>query len=132
MPDGGGMYFTVMPEHLFGMTGECRICRAVRPDGPEEVLASIAFSRAPLAPRIHFHISLSPDGRWLAFPLLDSTTTNIWVMPTDGGPMRAVTHFGERSVFISRWIAWAGDSRHVIAAVEETVADIALLTGLVG
>ena len=47
-------------------------------------------------------------------------------------PMRAVTDFGEGSVFIARGVVWAGDSRHVIATVDETIADIPLLTGLVG
>jgi Tol biopolymer transport system component len=90
------------------------------------VLARIASSRVPLARRLHVHVTVSPDGQWLAAPLMDSTTANIWLIPTDGGPMRAVTDFDDRSV------SWSPDSRHVFAAVADTDADIILLEGMLG
>ena len=86
----------------------------------------------PLVPRLHLHTSLSPDGRWLAAPLIDGTTANLWLIPTDGAPMRPVTDFGERSVSIVRHVSWSPDSRHVYAAVADTEADIILLEGLLG
>ena len=45
---------------------------------PEVARASLA-DRAPL---------LSPDARWIAVPLNDRGTTNIWAIPTDGGSYR--------------------------------------------
>jgi hypothetical protein len=45
-------------------------------------------------------IALSPDGRYLGTPLIDGATTNLWILPTAGGPMTPVTDFGERSVMI--------------------------------
>jgi len=44
--------------------------------------------------------------------------------------MRAVTGFGERSVFIARHVSWSPDSRHIYAAVADTSVDVVLLEGL--
>jgi hypothetical protein len=93
------------------------------------VLAKVGSTRVPMGPRLPLHLSLSPNGRWLGAPLLDRTTANIWLIPTDGQPMRAITDF-DHSVFIARWVSWGPDSRHVYAAVAETDADIVLLNGL--
>ena len=99
-PDGGVLFFSHLPELPFGRRGETEVCRAAPDDGPAEVLARVANSRVPLAPRLHLQPRRSPDGRWLAVPLVDGATVDIWLIPTGGGPMRAVTDFGERPVFI--------------------------------
>jgi Tol biopolymer transport system component len=128
--DGDALYFTRRPQHLLGVGGDSEICRAAPIDGPPEVLARVANARVPLAPTLHLHVSVSPDGRFVAAPLLDGTTANIWLAPTEGGPMRAVTDFGDRSVYIARWVSWSPDSRYVFAAVADTDTDIVLLDGL--
>jgi Tol biopolymer transport system component len=76
-------------------------------------------------------IVLSPDGRYLATAFVDGGTTNLWVVPTDGGPMRPVTDFGDRSVLIARNVSWSADSQHIYAAVAEIRTDIVLLDGLI-
>jgi Tol biopolymer transport system component len=126
---GDALFFTRPPDLLLGLGGDSEVCRAVPENGPAEVLSRVASSRVPLVGRLHLHVNVSPDGRWLAAPLIDGTTANIWLIPTDGGPMRAVTDFGERSVFIARAISWSPDSRHVYAAVADIDADIVLLEG---
>jgi hypothetical protein len=108
------------------------ICRAAPPDGPAEVLARFPDSRVPLAPRIWSHASLSPDERWLGLPLIDGATTNIWLVPTDGKPMRPVTDFASRPVFIARWVSWSPDSRHVYAAVADMDIDVVAFSGILG
>jgi hypothetical protein len=55
---------------------------------------------------------------------------NIWGLPTDGGPIRPFTDFGDRSVTIGRRVSWSPDSRFVYAAVANTDGDIVLLVGL--
>ncbi len=130
--DGSALYFTRGVSRPFGLGADSEICRAVPESGPPEVLARVPTSRVPLSPRLYMHANLSPDGLWLALPLIDGATTNIWLVPTSGGPMRPVTDFGERSVFIARWISWAPDSRRVYAAVADTDADIVALNGLLG
>jgi hypothetical protein len=63
-------------------------------------------------------------------PLSDGSTTNIWGLPTDGGPMRQLTDFGDRSVVIGRRVSWSPDSKFVYAAVANMDGDIVLLDGL--
>ena len=74
---------------------------------------------------------VSPDGRWLATPLTDGVTTNLWALPAAGGPLRQLTDFGQRSVLIVRRISWSRDGKYLFAAVAETDADIVFLDGLV-
>jgi Tol biopolymer transport system component len=75
-------------------------------------------------------LTISPDGRYLATLLLDGATTNIWLLPTDGGQMKPVTDFGDRSVTMTRSVSWSRDSQQVYVAVAETQTDIVLLDGL--
>ena len=60
----------------------------------------------------------------------NGTTSNLWVVPTDGGAMRAVTDFGDRATVIARRVSWSPDGQHLYAAVADTDADIVLLDGL--
>lgn len=73
---------------------------------------------------------MSPDGRHTATLLSDGATTNIWLLPTGGGPMTPVTDFGDRFVAMTRSVSWSGDSQHIYAAVAETRTDVVLLDGL--
>jgi eukaryotic-like serine/threonine-protein kinase len=73
---------------------------------------------------------LSPDGRWLAVPLMDGGTTNIWALPTDGGPNRQLTDFGRRAILIARQVSWSPDGKFVYAAVADRDADIVRFDGL--
>jgi Tol biopolymer transport system component len=103
------------------------IFKATPPTGEGVRLQGYAASRIPWYPNGN---TLSPDDRWIATPLKDGATTNVWVMPTDGGPMRQITDFGRRAILIARSISWSSDSRLVHAAVAEMDADIVLLEGI--
>jgi hypothetical protein len=107
------------------MTNE--IFKASPPDGQAIHLPGFAASRIPWFPSSN---TLSPDDRWIAMPLKDGTTTNIWAMPTNGGPMRQITDFGRRAILIARRVSWSADSQSVYAAVAEMDADIVLLEGI--
>ena len=96
-------------------------------NGPSQPFAYIAPSRIPLVPQ---SAVLSPDDRWLAMPLADAGTTNIWAFPTAGGPARQLTDFGQRSILIARQVSWSPDGKLVYAAVVETDADVVLLDGM--
>ena len=100
------------------------IFKASPPEGEGLRLNGYAPSRIPWYPSGN---TLSPDDRWIATPLKDGATTNIWVMPTDGGPMRQITDFGRRATLIARRVSWSRDSLSVYAAVAEMDADIVLL-----
>jgi len=76
-------------------------------------------------------VFLSPDGRWLAMPLIDGATTNLWSLPTTGGPMKPLTDFGNRSIVIGRSVSWSADSQYLYAAVAEAETDVLLFDGLI-
>ena len=105
--------------------------RAATPESaPSRVVARVAASRVPAWQVVN--PALSPDGRWLALPLTDGFTTNIWALSTVDGQWRQVTDFGDRDVFIGRRVSWSADGTSIIAAVGEGDADIVLLDGLFG
>jgi serine/threonine protein kinase/Tol biopolymer transport system component len=95
--------------------------------GTPVLVTRYAFSRVPLWPT---GFALSPDERWLAVPLRDDGTTNIWAIPTAGGAYRQITDFGPRPTLIARQVSWSGDGRFIYAAVSESDADIVLLEGI--
>jgi Tol biopolymer transport system component len=108
--------------------GSVEFIRACPPDGPGDVIATLAGERLPA--RIP-NMCISPDGAQLAVLLLDGATTNIWTLPTTGGAMSRVTDFGERSILIVRSVSWSRDSQHIYAAVAERQTDVVLLAGLI-
>jgi Tol biopolymer transport system component/tRNA A-37 threonylcarbamoyl transferase component Bud32 len=125
---GNALYYAKI---LTQATGEWDFeLRVARPeDGPSSVIARVSGSRIP-ATAINFHAFPSPDGKWLAMPLIDGSTTNIWAVSTDSGQWRKLTDFGERNVIIARRIAWSADGQHVYASVSDVDSDIVLLAGL--
>jgi Tol biopolymer transport system component len=126
--DGAALYFV---RYLTSTSGvlDSEVFEATPEDADERSLGRVTGTRVPDTARQLVPI-LSPDGTALVMSLIDGDTTNIWVLPTTGEPMRAVTDFGERAVLIARRVAWAPDGRSVYAAVADTDADIVLLEGL--
>ena len=128
--DGTSIFFTeAIRSNVLGFLGAAGLAymRASPPDGPCETIARVVGERLPVR---HQSITMSPDGRHLATTLIDGATTNIWRLPTGGGPMTPVTDFGDRSVTIARSVSWSRDSQHIYAAVAETQTDVVLLAGL--
>jgi len=125
-PDGSTLYYFNEVENAFG---SIEIWKARPENGPSELLARIPGSRLPFDGWVWQQV-LSPDGDWLAAPLVDRGTTNLWVMPVHGGPMRQITDFGQRSVLIVRRVSWSPDGKYIYAAVADTDTDIVLLDGL--
>ena len=132
-PNGDALFFVRwLRSQFWGTWGEAEIhAAAMAGNGPTQVLARIPASSVPLWPFTHQWF-VSPDGRWLAAPLKNGATTNVWVLPVTGGPMRAVTDFGDRAILIARSVSWSADSQQLYAAVAESETDIVLLDGLIG
>jgi len=104
--------------------------RLARPEnGPARFVDRIASARAPGESPTP-HLIPSPDGKWLALQLHDGPSTNIWVLPASGPPMRQITDFSPRRTVIARRISWSSDSRFIFAAVGEADADVVRLEGL--
>jgi serine/threonine protein kinase len=125
---GTTLYYVVERPFTDGRP-EYEIRAATPEDGPSRVLARIPASRVPSWQIIN--PSLSPDGQWLALPLTDGSTTNIWALSSATGAWRQVTDFGDRPIFIARRVSWSADGRSIIAAIGEGDADIVLLDGLI-
>lgn len=122
----GTLYFALNLATLNGV--QDLELRAARPESGEPRL----IARIPGA---QFSLSvtqpvLSPDGKWLALLLVHGTTTNVWIQPTDGGPMRQVTDFGREATFIARRVSWSSDGKSIFAAVGKGEADIVWLNRL--
>ena len=76
--------------------------------------------------------ALSPDGKWLAYAVMDGATANLWKLSTDGGKPQRITDFGDRASWIVRQITWAGpDGRFIYAAIANVDADIVSIAGVV-
>ncbi len=118
---GATMYFMVDKTLTDGSPG-FEIHAATPEDGPSRVLALIPPSRAPQWQIVQ--PALSPDGAWLAMPLTDGVTTNIWTLSTSTTEWRRITDFGDRPTFIARRVSWSSDGQSIVAAVGEADADI--------
>jgi Tol biopolymer transport system component len=104
--------------------------RRARPEnGESDLLGRFPASRTHLGPN-YLHPILSPDDKWLALPLVDRGTSNLWIIPAEGGPMRKLTDFGEQRIIISRRVSWSPDSKRIYAAVAQTDADVVSLDHL--
>ncbi|HEV8253716.1 MAG TPA: protein kinase [Vicinamibacteria bacterium] len=126
-PDGKTLYYVLELPALTGRL-DYELRAASPPEGPSRLLAKIAAARVPSWQL--FHPVISPDGLWLALPLTDGATTNIWAISTRDGSLRALTDFGQRPTFIARRVSWSSDGRSIYAALGEGDADVVLLAGL--
>ena len=126
--DGSVLYYASFPK---GGSGgwDFEFRRAMPDNGQSRILARIAGDRVP-HDTTGFQMVLSPDGKWLAAPLTDGTTTNIWLLAAEGGDLRQVTDFGHRSTLIVRRVSWSPDSQEIYAATADCDADIVMLEGL--
>jgi Tol biopolymer transport system component len=107
------------------------IIRKARPESGDAVtLVRVNGARVPWEFRAVQPI-LSPDQKWLAQPLVDGVTTNLWLIDTHDGSLRRVTDYGDRPIMIARRVSWSQDGSRIYAAVAETDADIVLFQNLV-
>jgi eukaryotic-like serine/threonine-protein kinase len=125
---GATLYYMVERPLVDGRP-EFEIRAATPENGPSRLVARIPASRVPSWQIVN--PSLSPDGQWLALPLTDGFTTNIWALSTANGEWRQVTNFGERPIFIARRVSWSPDGKSIVAAIAEGDADIVVLDGLI-
>jgi Tol biopolymer transport system component len=126
---GSTVYF--LEEHaLMDGRPEFEIRAAPLGNGPPRTIRTIRAARVA-SWQVPFNPTLSPDGKWLAMPLLDGSTTNIWALSTDDGRWQQVTNFGDRAIFIARRVSWSADGQSIFAAIGEGDADIVLLDGLI-
>ena len=127
-PDGSAMYYGKILRQA-GSIWDFEVRVAKPESGPSRVLGRVEGRRVPVTAG-NYQGYLSPDGRSLAMPLVDGSTTNLWSISTDTGAWRKLTDFGARNVSIARRIGWSRDSRSIYASVAEIDSDIVMLKGL--
>ena len=66
-----------------------------------------------------------PDGRGIAY--VDTTLSNIWSLPLDGGPPRQLTGFSDRRVAN---FAWSRDGKRLAIMRTISTNDVVLFKGL--
>jgi Tol biopolymer transport system component len=124
---GSTLYYVVERPLLDGRP-ELEIRAATPETGASRALARVAASRVPSWQIVN--PSLSPDGQWMAMPLTDGFTTNVWALSTQTGGWRQVTDFGDRATFIVRRVSWSADGQSMLGSVGQGDADIVLLRPL--
>jgi len=107
--------------------------RKAKPEGAESTqLLRIDGRRLPYDSMFAAPTVLSPDGKWVAYALMDGVTADLWKVSTDGGDPVRITNFGDRARWIVRQITWAGpDGRFIYAAIADVDADIVSIAGVV-
>jgi Tol biopolymer transport system component len=125
----GTLYYMVERPLVDGRP-EFEVRAATPEDGPSRLLVRIPASRVPSWQIVN--PALSPDGQWLALPLTDGSTTNIWALSTATSEWRQVTDYGTRATFIPRRLSWSSDGKSLFAAIGEGEADVVLFDGLLG
>jgi Tol biopolymer transport system component len=123
--DGRTLYYLAPLGNVNGVSN-IEVRAAALPDGPSRLLARIPAWR--IAAWQILHPVVSPDDRWLAVPLTDGPTTNLWAVSTANGQLRPLTDFGREPTFIVRRVSWSADGRFVYAAVGHGDADVVLLS----
>ena len=126
--DGSALYYLKILTQATG-AGDFEIRVAKPENGPSTVIGRVSGSRIPVDA---FNVQgyLSPDGKWLAMPLMDGSTSNLWALPATGGEWKKLTDFSPRNVVIARRIGWSNDGKSLYASVGEVDSDIVMLTGL--
>jgi Tol biopolymer transport system component len=110
----------------YNQSSRNEIFRARPENGPGQLLARYAPSRIPLSPTGY---ALSPDDRWIAVPLKDAGTTDLWTISTADGSFRQITDF-KRPTLIARQVSWSPDGKFIYAAVVDIDADIMSFDGM--
>ena len=126
--DGSVLYYSrPLSTVAFGYDYEIRVARPE--NGPSQPLGQVSGTRVP-AGALNFQPVLSRDGKWLAMPLMDGSTANLWALSTEGLGWRKLTDFSPRSVVMARRVAWSKDGKSIYASFAEVDSDIAMLQGL--
>ncbi|MGH9584174.1 MAG: TolB family protein, partial [Bryobacteraceae bacterium] len=74
--------------------------------------------------RVAGAVVFTPDGRAVAYPILKSGVSNIWVQPLDGSLGRQITNFKSGTF---RTFSWSPDGKSLAVIREVSQSDVVLL-----
>lgn len=75
-------------------------------------------------PRVSGFPQFTPDGKGLAYPIIEDGVSNIWIQPLDGSPGRQITNF-KSGTFTS--FSWSPDGKRLVVVRTESQSDAVLL-----
>jgi eukaryotic-like serine/threonine-protein kinase len=78
----------------------------------------------PSQPTITFPVSFTPDGKNVAYRVIDKGTDNIWMQPVDGSKGHPVTEFSTDHI---RYFSWSPDGETLAVVRGHLVSDVVLL-----
>jgi Tol biopolymer transport system component len=83
-------------------------------------------TRHTLSPdsRVAGAVVFTPDGRAVAYPILENGVSNIWVQPLDGSPGRQITNFNFGTF---RSFSWSPDGKSLALIRDVSQSDVVLL-----
>jgi len=126
--DAGRKLFFLVPKSNSSGSPDYEM-RVASPEGGDSVLLMrVEGRRVPRWQTIQ--PTPSHDGRWLAVPLTDGSTTNLFLISSGDGSMRQVTDFGTKRTFIVRRVSWSSDDRFLFAAIANGDSDVVTIDGL--
>jgi hypothetical protein len=97
--------------------------------GTEKIaLLDLATLRSPrlleVDPRISKGVQFTPDGRAIAYPIMENGVENVWIQPLDGSRGRQITHFNSEQILSFHW---SPDGRMLGILRGHTDSDVVLL-----
>jgi Tol biopolymer transport system component len=78
----------------------------------------------PSQPTITFPVAFTPDGKNVAYRVIDKGTDNIWMQPVDGSKGHPVTEFTTDHI---RGFGWSPDGKTLAVVRGHLVSDVVLL-----
>jgi Tol biopolymer transport system component len=75
-------------------------------------------------PRISGGPLFTPDGKAVAYPILEKGVENVWLQPLDGSPGHQLTHFTTERI---AQFAWSPDGKRLAILRSHTNSNIVLL-----
>ena len=75
-------------------------------------------------PRISKGVQFTPDGKAVAYPILENGVENIWIQPLDGSPGREITHFNLEQIISFHW---SPDGKNLGILRGHTDSDVVML-----
>ncbi len=76
-------------------------------------------------PRISGYVRFTPDGKALAYPVVENGVSNLWIQPLDGSPGRQITDF--KAGIFNVHFYWSPDGKMLGILRGDTQSDIVLL-----
>jgi len=74
--------------------------------------------------RVAGAVTFTPDGKAVAYPIVENGVSNLWLQPLDGSPGRQITNFKSGRF---RTFGWSPDGKSLALIRDVSQSDVVLL-----